>query len=266
MSPRRTWIKLWCGNWLRGSIRKERPETRGIFADVLALGGDSAYGEGGTIQIAEDVGFTDEAIAAILNVPSDMWQAAKEILSNHKDPDENRIRIRPLRIGYAIDIINWAGYQSEYERQKPYRKQRKERLQERLQDECVPKRDIEGEGDKEKEKLSLAVPAIVKAWNEFAHRKEIPWISGVKKGSTREKHLIARIGEGFDIDKVLDAIAHQSFLTGDNKDGWLITFDWILNPTNLQKVLEGNYTKIRRGDAARRAPDDPYVGSNRGIR
>ena len=32
-------------------------------------------------------------------------------------------------------------------------------------------------------------------------------------------------------------------LQGKNSRGWTITFDWFVNPTNFQKVLEGNYDR-----------------------
>lgn len=123
---RRTWVKLFCDQWLRGSIRKEAIEVRAVFADLLTMAGDSAFGDpniaaNGTVQLAEDVGFTDEAMASILNVPLKTWGSTKKRLSNHPDPEENRIEIVPLSQGFGIRIINWTRYQSEYCRQKKYR-------------------------------------------------------------------------------------------------------------------------------------------------
>jgi hypothetical protein len=117
---RRTWIKLFCDNWLRGSIRQESLEVRAIFADLLALAGDSAFGDSGLIKLASGIGIADATIAGILNIPPEVWLAAKERLSNHPDPKENRIELLPLSQGYAIKIINWRRYQSEYQRQKAY--------------------------------------------------------------------------------------------------------------------------------------------------
>ena len=116
-----------------------------------------------------------------------------------------------------------------------------------------------GEGGKDDR-----ISEIIKTWNEFARRKGIPWIRSVDKGSAREKHLLVRLRDpSWNLEKILEAIAAQPFLTGDNDRGWLVTFDWILNPSNVTKILEGAYMKIRRGDAARRAPESPYVGGRR---
>jgi hypothetical protein len=53
---------------------------------------------------------------------------------------------------------------------------------------------------------------------------------------------MARMKEkGFDFDKLLNTIQEQPFLLGQNKQKWTITFDWILCPSNYQKIIEGNY-------------------------
>jgi len=124
---RRAWVKLFTDQWLRGSIRKESLEVRAVFIDLLMLAGDSAFGEFGEIKLAEEVGFTDETIAGILNIPKKIWLECKERLSNHPDGGEaNRIRIIQLKQGFAIEILNWKKYQSEYARQKAYREMWKE--------------------------------------------------------------------------------------------------------------------------------------------
>lgn len=146
---RRTWIKIYTDKWLRGSLRKEMPEIRSVFIDLLALAGDSAYGDNGIIQLADDVGFTDEAIAGMLNIPVPMWLTARNTLSNHNTPQENRIEIIPLNHGFAIKIINWEKYQSEYARQKPLRKQEKN---DKVTDEVTPKVQRERERDRDRER------------------------------------------------------------------------------------------------------------------
>ncbi len=131
---RRTWIKIYTDKWLRGSIRAEDTNIRAVFIDLLALAGDSAYGNDGEIKLAEGVGFTDETIAGILNVTPQSWLSAKELLSNHNIPSENRIKISPLTAGFSIKIINWDKYQSEYGRQKEYRKKVTKRVTKKVTD------------------------------------------------------------------------------------------------------------------------------------
>ncbi len=156
---RRTWVKIYTDRWLRGSIRKEPLEVRAVFVDLLALAGDSAYGDNGEIKLAESVGFTDEVISGILNVPLDVWKKVRKALTSG---EERRIEITPITQGYSIKIVNWMKYQSEYHRQKTYRGTKKDnpKLQPKLQDKLQGKlqkklhgeRDIEGERERDLEK------------------------------------------------------------------------------------------------------------------
>lgn len=59
--------------------------------------------------------------------------------------------------------------------------------------------------------------------------------------------LRGRIRE-YGIDTVLAAIGKvggSSFLKGQNKRGWIISFDWFVKPNNFVKVLDGNYDDRR---------------------
>jgi len=110
---RRTWIKIYCDKWLRGTLREENPTIRGIWIDVLALAGDSAYGDNGMIKLGEDIGLTDEQIHKILGITLLQWQSTKQRLIKTE-----RIKVLNNNI---IQVVNWKKYQSEYERQKSYR-------------------------------------------------------------------------------------------------------------------------------------------------
>jgi len=112
----RTWIKLYCEKWLRGSLREDTPSVRGLWADILAMAGDFGYGEAGIIKVADRVGLTDEQLAGICCCPLEEWQQAKGRLV-----ETDRIRVNE---GNIIEITNWTNYQSEYQRQKPYRDQK----------------------------------------------------------------------------------------------------------------------------------------------
>ena len=61
--------------------------------------------------------------------------------------------------------------------------------------------------------------------------------------SKREQAVKARIRQNHmdDILEAIENIRHSSFLQGQNKEGWMITFDWFLKPGNFAKVFEGNY-------------------------
>ena len=95
----------------------------------------------------------------------------------------------------------------------------------------------------------IFVPLIEK-WNELPDT--ISKISTLKKDTQRYKMLSQRVSE-YGADKVLEAIEkikESSFLLGQNKSGWTITFEWFVRPNNFVKVLEGNYIdkKINKGN------------------
>ena len=109
----RTWIKIYCDKWLNGTIRYESSEFRGIWVDLLVLAGSGKYGDSGEIKITDQVGFLDEQLAGLLQISRQKWATMKKKLI-----ETDRVIIKN---GNIIAIKNWSKYQSEYNRQKPYR-------------------------------------------------------------------------------------------------------------------------------------------------
>ena len=112
--------------------------------------------------------------------------------------------------------------------------------------------DLDTELDKDKEKdindlivskdtiRQTDVQQIINEWNTL----EEFGINPVKRmTSKREQAVKARIRQNHmdDILEAIENIRHSSFLQGQNKEGWMITFDWFLKPGNFAKVFEGNY-------------------------
>ena len=112
--------------------------------------------------------------------------------------------------------------------------------------------DLDTELDKDKEKdindlivskdtiRQTDVQRIIDEWNTL----EEFGINPVKRmTSKREQAVKARIRQNHmdDILEAIENIRHSSFLQGQNKEGWMMTFDWFLKPGNFAKVFEGNY-------------------------
>lgn len=201
---RTTWIKLYSESWLRGSIRKETCEIRSVFVDLLTMAGDSAYGDIGTIQLADGVGFSDDLIAGMLNIPPNVWLKAKKRFASHPDTKENRIEIIKLKQGYAIKIINWVKYQSEYERQKPYRKQKKENDEKSAENgqsytKSYKEIEIEKKKEMEIEKRSL-VYIITCLFDRFMdlYKKIYNQARPQSKSGKKEKKIICEFYRQFD--------------------------------------------------------------------
>ena len=76
----------------------------------------------------------------------------------------------------------------------------------------------------------------------------------------RRKHIGARYkqyGNDIDIFKELFIKAESSdFLKGDNNKKWKADFDWMMNETNMAKILEGKYVN-------KMPPQNPDIDENR---
>lgn len=116
--------------------------------------------------------------------------------------------------------------------------------------------DIELDKDKEKDNNLIVskdtirqtdVQRVVEEWNKLQDVDIAP-IRDIKPASKRCQMLKGRIRE-YGMDDLLNAmdnIRHSDFLRGENKNGWMITFDWFVKPNNFLKVLEGNYNGDRK--------------------
>lgn len=45
--------------------------------------------------------------------------------------------------------------------------------------------------------------------------------------------------------EMIEMAINSNFLKGDNKTGFRATFDWMIKPTNFQKIIEGNYNNAK---------------------
>ena len=46
--------------------------------------------------------------------------------------------------------------------------------------------------------------------------------------------------------KMIQMALNSDFLKGQNKNGWRASFDWLIKPTNFEKVISGNYDNKNR--------------------
>jgi len=104
----RTWIRLYCDKWLEGSLREESLDTRGAWADLLALAGSGKYSDSGEIKLTSNLGLTDEQVATMLRIPVDRWLSIKERLI-----ETGRISCNS---GNIIKITNWDVYQPKFDK------------------------------------------------------------------------------------------------------------------------------------------------------
>ncbi len=117
---------MWTNKWLRGSIRKYPVEIRGVWPDLQAMADESPVR--GKIMIAEGVPYTPEQLSLALNIPREIYDKAIAIF----------IKEKYIRIDNGIiELLQWTDLQSDYQRQKKYRKVTTKSYNQKLQEEVT---------------------------------------------------------------------------------------------------------------------------------
>jgi hypothetical protein len=165
MVLRRNWIKIYVDQCLRGTMMDEmtNPAERFIWFGFLLLAGDSPIN--GKIAITENMGYTDEQLGALLKCDSKIITSAKQKMVKYDKISTAKNNV--------IEIVNWGKYQSEYQRQKPYRED------EKLQPKVTTKSDaldrdrdkIENKIRKEEKKEKTTSSNIAKITFDFTQKK-----------------------------------------------------------------------------------------------
>ena len=92
---------------------------------------------------------------------------------------------------------------------------------------------------KEKKKDSIPYQKILDLYNTTC--KSLPACKRIT--DIRQSHIKKRFTEGYTFDDfktVFEKAEASSFLKGEKGD-WSANFDWLILPTNIAKVLDGNY-------------------------
>lgn len=116
---KRIYRKSWCYDNLFGSSRFEfTPSQRGIWNDLLDMAKLSRV-RPGLIAPGADAKYPHPWLAEFLNLPLDLFEETLAMLIKTKRIQEN---------GAGIEILNWKRYQTDYDRQKPYRQAAKKEI------------------------------------------------------------------------------------------------------------------------------------------
>lgn len=217
-----------------------------IWFKLLCLAGKS--NQSGVLLMNDRIPYNDEMLAHIFRRPLNTVRMALKIFEQY-----GMIEI----INNTITIPNWGKHQQmdALERKREYQRnlmakrraeQKKLALCDANSDANVSSLEEDIEEDKEiltdsKESVCRTgdVRRVKEAWNALG----IGQITTISADTKRGQSLKARINQN-GVDKVLEAVERirkSSFLQGQNKRGWIISFDWFVKPNNFVKVLEGNY-------------------------
>lgn len=231
-----------------------------IWFKLLCLAGK--MNNSGVFVMNNLVACTDKMLATIFRTKYSTVQRALQTFENL-----GMIEI----VDGVITIPNWAKHQNldQLKNRKEYMQDymQKYRDKQKLLASCKPNGKVNSkvngkvnvnspEEDKEKESdirerkntssstFSGDVQCVIDAWNAIGARK----ITKIVDGTDRHAWLKTRIRD-YGLDSVLKAIENvknSDFLMGRTKDGFNITFDWFIRPNNFPKVLDGNYTTVRK--------------------
>lgn len=156
-STRRQWVKLWVNEWLDGTTRFElTAPQRLVWVDLLALAGRSRFPGfiyAGMGDSGKRVGYPVAYLAGVLQMDEVALNNTMKLLL-----DKGHITLEesgPEQ--YIIGIVNWEKYQSEYLRQKAYRKVTTKTTS-RLPVEVEGEVDVEGEAEVERAKHATPSP------------------------------------------------------------------------------------------------------------
>ena len=220
-----------------------------IWFKLLILAGK--INNGGVLLFNDKIPYTDEMLATIFRRPINTVRLAIKTFEQFE-----MVEI----VNNAITIPNWSKHQTldqlesrkEYMRKymQEYREKQKQLAEGKVNSKVNSKvnvnsleveEEVEEEVDKEVDTLCTTgtFNTIIKKWNEL----NLQQLKAINAGTNRHTMLKARIKE-YSLDEMLQAIEsikRSSFLKGQNKNNWMITFDWFIKPNNFIKVLEGNY-------------------------
>ncbi len=114
--------------------------------------------------------------------------------------------------------------------------------------------EIEVKDEIEIKSKKIEFQKIIDIFNSVC--KNLPEVQKIT--NQRKSAINARIQE-YGLSKIGDVfqlVAKNEFLNGNNDRGWTADFDWIMNPNNFIKILEGKYNGKQSSNSVQGASDD----------
>lgn len=239
-----------------------------IWFKLLCLAGKN--NNSGVFILNDKIAYTDEMLATVFRRDINTVRLALKTFENY-----GMIEI----VSGVYTIPNWGKYQnldkieqkSQYMRNymQEYRKKQKDKIECKTNSKLYGKansktnvssaevynkeldkkeldnkeKEIEEENDLIVSKDTIRQADVQRTIDEWNTLEEFG-ITPVKRMTPkREQAVKARIRQNCveDILEAIENIRHSTFLQGQNKNGWMVTFDWFLKPGNFAKVFEGQY-------------------------
>lgn len=247
MNERFYWLKLNRGFFKRHDIRivEEMPNGKEYILFYLKLLCESVDHEG-SLRFNDEIPYNEDMLATITNTNVDIVRSAVKVFTELKMMEilsDGTIFMREIS-----NMIGSAANNDNANRQRRFREKQKEESVTPPLLECYASvtknnesksKSIEKELEIEKDTSSVNYISIIDLYHD-----KCPSLPTVRKVSdARKKQIRARLRK-YSIDEITEAFERaeaSDFLKGDNKNNWTADFDWIMNDTNMAKILDGKY-------------------------
>lgn len=242
------WLKLDRGFFKRHDITviEDMPNGKDYVLFYLKLMLESVDHEG-ALRFSDTIPYSESMLASVTRTNVDIVRSALNLFI-----DLGMVEVfddKTLFMTEVAKLLDSETYAAKRKRENRQNVTIAENVPQ-LSPNCPQEKEIEKELDTEIEKDISTEPVgsvcrtkdvrrITEAWNSLGLQQLTKMTSDSKRGGM----LRARVNE-YGVDKVLEAIEkvrNSDFLKGQNKSGFIITFEWFVRPNNFPKVLEGNY-------------------------
>ena len=237
-----------------------------IWMKLLCLAGQT--NDNGMVYFTKDIPYTEQMLAQQFNRPLTTIQMALKTFEQF-----GMVEL----VDNILHISNWEKYQNiegmEKIREQTRKRVAKHRANQKLLESNVTcnvtvtqsnatDKYIDKDIDKDIENNIHTATAARIDYQHYvdlynSHCSSLPQ---VKTLNEKRKRLIKRVVKEVSEDDLLTALNKantNSFLRGDS-GGWKANFDWLMNPDNITKVLEGNYDRGKTQNSTNKDYDTDF--------
>lgn len=220
-----------------------------VWFKLLCLAGKK--NNGGVFLMNDKIPYTDKMLATIFRMNESTVKLALNAFEQFK-----MIEI----VEGIITIPNWNKHQTldAYERKKErdrlYQEERRakqraliekssDKSSERTSDVAVSDIDKEEDKDIDKERDIRGNRVDYQQIADMYNATCVSFPRLTRLSEKRKRAIKARLRKYSidDIQRVFEIAEESDFLKGENNRNWSATFDWMMNDTNMAKILDGNY-------------------------
>ena len=220
-----------------------------VWFKLLCLAGKK--NNGGVFLMNDKIPYTDKMLATIFRMNESTVKLALNAFEQFK-----MIEI----VEGIITIPNWNKHQTldAYERKKErdrlYQEERRakqraliekssDKSSERTSDVAVSDIDKEENKDINKERDIRGNRVDYQQIADMYNATCVSFPRLTRLSEKRKRAIKARLRKYSidDIQRVFEIAEESDFLKGENNRNWSATFDWMMNDTNMAKILDGNY-------------------------